>query len=156
MANNDPQTPDSTPASDDSNCLPIDAPDSVQAGKLKVARIASLCSYAATLLLTFNWLSWYSPPEDVPRALLLLILVVPLVVPVRGFIHGRAMSYVAVAFVAMWLFAAGLDIAFYEQTWTELGWALVACSVALFVACYFYLRYLPRPAKAEDTAQSPE
>ncbi len=117
--------------------------------KLSLWRRISLFSYAATLLLTFNWLTWYSPPTEVPRALLLLILVVPLVLPVRGFIHGRAMSYVAVAMVAMWLFAAGLDVAFYIQDWTLLGWALTGCSVVLFVACYFYLRYLPRPPKIE-------
>ena len=137
------------------NRADIDAPQAEMTNtqnthKLKIWRTISLVSYAATFLLTFNWLSWYSPPEDVPRALLLLILVVPLVLPVKGFIHGRAMSYVAVAFVSMWLFAAGLDVAIYEQNWTELGWALVACSVLLFVACYFYLRYLPRPVKHEE------
>lgn len=126
----------------------------VQTEKLKLSRQISLVSYAATLLLTFNWITWYSPPDNVPRALILLILVVPLVLPVRGFLHGRAMSYVGVAMVAMWLFAAGLDIAFYEKSWSTLGWALVVCSVVLFVSCYFYLRYLPKPDKPEES--SPE
>lgn len=115
--------------------------------KLTLWRRASLLAYTATLLLTFNWLSWYSPPTEVPRALLLLIIVVPLVLPLRGFLHGRAMSYIAVAIVAMWLFAVGVDIALYEQAWKALGWALTGCSVLLFVCCYFYLRYLPKPAK---------
>lgn len=122
------------------------------ASKLQLARRVSLLSYAATLLLSFNWISWYSPPQEVPRALILLLLVVPLVLPVRGFLHGRAKSYIGVAMVAMWLFAAGLDIAFYIQPWKVFGWGLVACSVALFVSSYFYLRYLPRPPKAAPVA----
>lgn len=122
----------------------------IQWEKLKLSRQISLVSYAATFLLTFNWITWYSPPQDVPRALILLILVVPLVLPVRGFLHGRAMSYIGVAMVAMWLFAAGLDIAFYEQNWSTLGWALVVCSVVLFVSCYFYLRYLPKPVHSQN------
>ncbi|MGB0865522.1 MAG: DUF2069 domain-containing protein [Granulosicoccaceae bacterium] len=125
----------------------VQSPSIATDSKLKLARQVSLVSYAATLLLTFNWISWYSPPQQVPRSLILLILVVPLVLPVRGFIHGRAKSYIGVAMVAMWLFAAGLDIAFYIQTWKTLGWALVVCSVLLFVSSYFYLRYLPRPPK---------
>jgi len=125
------------------------------AAKLRLSRLVCLGSYAATLLLTFNWITWYAPPEDVPRALLLLILVVPLVLPVRGFLRGTAMSHIAVAFIAMWLFAAGLDVAFYIHDWQPLGWALVACSVVLFVGCYFYLRYLPRPPPTpSDDARS--
>lgn len=117
--------------------------------KLARARLATLISYAITLLLTFNWLTWYSPPQDVPRSLLLLIMVVPLVLPIRGFLQGSAMATIGMALVAMWLFIAGLDIALYVQSWKALGWLLVCCSTGLFVTCYFYLRYLPRPPKPE-------
>lgn len=116
--------------------------------KLKFWRNSSLICYGATLLLCLNWFSWYSPPENVPRGFLLLILVVPLALPARGFIHGRAMSTVGVAMVSMWLFAAGLDIAFYIEDWKLLGWILVIFSTLLFVSCYFYLRYLPKNTTA--------
>ena len=151
MTKNNKGSDDKVPATADAaNTVSDNIEVPIQSGKLKLSRQISLISYAATLLLTFNWISWYSPPQDVPRALILLILVVPLVLPVRGFLHGRAMSYIAVAMVAMWLFAAGLDIAFYEQNWSALGWALVVCSVVLFISCYFYLRYLPKPDKSDS------
>ena len=151
MAKNNQGSDSRTPAEPDVENNPTNTEAApIQTEKLKLSRQISLLSYAATLLLTFNWITWYSPPQDVPRALILLILVVPLVLPVRGFLHGRAMSYIGVAMVAMWLFAAGLDIAFYEQNWSTLGWALVVCSVVLFVSCYFYLRYLPKPDKPEQ------
>ncbi len=144
MSDTTSQAPSTDNGDPQATALPLTAP---QQFKLTLWRRVSLLAYAATLLLSFNWLSWYSPPTEVPRALLLLIIVVPLVLPLRGFLHGRAMSYVAVAMVAMWLFAVGLDIALYEQAWTALGWTLTGCSVVLFVACYFYLRYLPKPPK---------
>ena len=118
---------------------------------LRRSRRFTLAAHLATLCLSFNWFAWVAPPERVPRALLLLILVLPLALTLRGVLNERPKAYVLTGLVAMWLFAAGLDIAFYVDGWRAGGWCLTALATALFIGCYRTLKLTPQPVPAPAT-----
>ncbi|SIT66402.1 Uncharacterized membrane protein [Ectothiorhodosinus mongolicus] len=44
---------------------------------------------------------WWAPPAEFPRAVILLILALPLMLPMRGVLHGRVRAHVWASLVAL-------------------------------------------------------
>ena len=111
---------------------------------LRLARWTALCGYFGLLLLLLNWHTWLSPPTDVPRAFLLIALLIPLLFPMRGLLYARAYTHAWTSFLALFYFALGIDIAFTSALDWHLGWAQVLFSMILFTGCIFFPRLSKR------------
>lgn len=119
--------------------------------RLTVARWMALGCQLFALILIANWFTWLSPPESVPRSLLLLVLGVPLLLPLRGVLHARPKSHIGLSFAAIWLFLAGIDMFANIPAWRTLAGLLTLSALGMMVGCYFYMRDAPRTApRAKD------
>jgi len=67
----------------------------------------ALSGYFFNLGLLVAWYGWLAPPELLPRAIVLLVLVSPMLVPLRGMLHLRPYTYAWGSFLALFYFAHG-------------------------------------------------
>jgi uncharacterized membrane protein len=111
-----------------------------------VGRILTLVGYFGLLLLILNWFTWIAPPVQVPRALVLAALAIPLLFPLRGIIHARRYTHQWIGFLSLLYFMIGVDV-WYNQPGVErlLGIAMVVCSLLLLTGSSLYARYTPTP-----------
>ncbi|BCO31510.1 hypothetical protein TspCOW1_16130 [Thiohalobacter sp. COW1] len=64
-----------------------------------------LAGHLGTLAILVAWYGWLSPSPQLPTALVLLVLGVPLLLPLRGLLHGRRYTaawslFLAIAYCA--------------------------------------------------------
>ena len=120
--------------------------------RTQVARWTALLGYFSLLALLLNWFIWIAPPQRVPRSLLLIVLVVPLLFPLRGLLHARRRAHQWVSFLSLFYFAVGVDVWFNNPPkQSVLGALTVVFSLLLFAGCTFYAKYVgpPRSRKAK-------
>ncbi len=122
--------------------------------RLSIARWSALGCQIFAILLIANWFTWLSPPENVPRALLLVILGGPLLLPLRGILHGRPKSHIGLSFAAIWEFLAGIDIYANIPVWRLPAALLTLSALGMIVGCYFYMRDAPRPPKKDKPSDA--
>lgn len=60
----------------------------------------ALTGYFGTFILIVAWYGWLSPPERLPAYIALLALGTPLLLPLRGLLHGRPYTYAWSLFLA--------------------------------------------------------
>jgi uncharacterized membrane protein len=56
--------------------------------------------YFGTFILIVAWYGWLSPPQRLPAYIALLALGTPLLLPLRGLLHGRRYTYAWSLFLA--------------------------------------------------------
>lgn len=109
--------------------------------KKLLARWVTLVGYFGLMILLLNWHTWLSPPTQVPRALLLIVLLVPLLFPMRGLLHARVYTHAWTSFLSLGYFALGIDIVYTSEVDRTLGVLQIFFSVLLFFGCVYYPRY---------------
>ena len=67
-----------------------------------------LAGHLATLAVLVAWYGWLSPSPQLPTALVLLVLGGPLLLPLRGLLHGRRYTVAWSLFLAIAYFAHAL------------------------------------------------
>ena len=115
----------------------------------RIGRWLTLVGYFGLLLLLLNWYTWLAPPETVPVSVLLALLVAPLLIPMRGLLHGRRYTHGWVGFLSLFYFALGVDVAFNDRAERLYGLLEVALTASLFLGCTLYLRHT-RPPRSGD------
>lgn len=99
--------------------------------------LAGFFGLLATILL---WHAWLKPPGKYPVALILAILLLPLLAPMRGLLHGRAYTHAWASMLSLFYFCLGI-----VHAWTEAsrayGILLTAFSLMFFSGAIFYVRY---------------
>jgi len=100
----------------------------------------TLCGYFGTLTLLTAWYSWLAPPVHFPRALILIIMLVPLLFPLRGLLHGRKYTFAWSCFLALLYFIHGVMEAYSSEVTRHLGLIEVLCTSVWFVAAMTYVR----------------
>ena len=68
----------------------------------------ALAGYFGTFALIVAWYGWLSPPVRLPAYIALLALGAPLLLPLRGLLHGRRYTYAWSLFLALGYFAHAL------------------------------------------------
>lgn len=96
------------------------------------------------LMLRFGWLE---PPSRLPVSLVLMVLVGPLLFPLRGLLYGRSYTCAWTSFLALFYFVAGVFSAAGPMRRPWLAWLEIGFSVALFAGATFYVR-----AKARESS----
>ena len=121
-------------------------------GRARTGRALALVGHLGLIALFLAWFTAIAPPERVPRLLPLVALVAPLLIPLRGMLHGRRYTHQWVSFYILIYFLVGVD------TWANppgeglawLGVLTVALSLAQFVGCVMYARYTPSPPRPPE------
>ena len=113
--------------------------------RLQFWRWTTLVGYFGLLFLLLGWFSWYSPPEEIPRSLVLIMVVVPLLFPLRGLLAGKRRTHQWSNFLALPYFAMGVDYAYNSATEAHLGGLVIALSLMFWSGCVMYSRYTGPP-----------
>ncbi|MEN8259191.1 MAG: DUF2069 domain-containing protein [Pseudomonadota bacterium] len=109
-------------------------------GRLRFAYSAAIAGYFGLFSLLMLWNTVLAPSTRLPVALVLIFVVLPLLMPMRGMLHGRPRScawaaYLSLAYLVHGIteFAAGPDQRLYAGL-------EIATSVLLFFGAAFYVR----------------
>lgn len=114
-----------------------------------ILRLATLASYFGLLGLLVAWFVWLEPSTLVPRSLMLLTLAAPLLLPLRGLLHGRPYTHAWASFLALFYFVVAVFNLAGDLQRMWLGWTALGLSVALFLSCIGYARLAGRHGKPD-------
>ena len=109
--------------------------------KLTLFRWMTLVGYFGLLLLLLNWHTWYSPPTHVPRALILIVLLIPLLFPLRGLLHAKPYTHQWASYLTLPYFAIGIDVAYTIESEIGLASLQILFSLLMFTGCVFFARF---------------
>lgn len=109
--------------------------------KLRSTRLVTLGSYFGLLTLMVVWHAWLHPPRHFPTALVLTAL--PLLLPLRGLLHGRTRSYLWTCLLMMLYLMHGVVEALTNPPQRLLAILEIALSLTLFIAAALHARRAP-------------
>lgn len=112
-----------------------------------LARCTALLAYFGLLILLVAWLTVLAPSTYLPTALLLLIVVGPLLFPLRGLLHGKPYTHAWVSMLALLYFTHGVIEAWSNRTERVYAWLEIFFSVLLFLGSMLYARWRARELK---------
>ncbi len=113
--------------------------------RLQIWHWTTLIGYFGLLFLLLNWLTWYSPPVEIPRSIVLIMVVTPLLFPLRGLLHATRRSHQWSTFLALPYFAMGVDYAFNSPTESTIGLFILLFSVLYWTGATYYSKYSGPP-----------
>ncbi|MCU7960346.1 MAG: DUF2069 domain-containing protein [gamma proteobacterium symbiont of Bathyaustriella thionipta] len=125
------------------------APESVQ----RWLYASTLSAYFGLIILLLLWPIYFSPPQAMPIALMLLISLTPLVIFLFGVLHQRPKPLVWVAFFSLLYFIHGVSDAWVAEgvvQWLGLSETLLSCW--LFISATWLARQsaLSQPTETEE------
>ena len=103
----------------------------------------TLTGYLGTLALLLAWYGWVAPSTHFPRSLVLALFLLPLLLPLRGLLHGRRYTFSWSCFLALVYFMHGVVEAYTSTLTRHLGLLEVCLSALWFIAAIFYVRITP-------------
>lgn len=109
--------------------------------RLRVTRVLVLAAYFALLVLQVIWHAWWHPSLYFPTALVLLVLAAPLLLPLRGLLHGRIRSHLWASFLMLLYFMHGVVEAYANPPQRVPALLEVGLSLTLFGAAILYVRW---------------
>lgn len=120
----------------------------------KLWRWLTLVSFFSLIAFLLAWIIRLAPPTELPKSIALAIALLPLLLPMRGLLHGKPYTHAWASFLTMPYFAYGVDAAVHRSSGQWLGLALVTLSLLLFCGCIFYAKYASVASRAR-ASQSP-
>ena len=108
--------------------------------KISVFRWLTLVSYFGLMILIFCWHLWIKPLEPQFISITLLIQLGPLMLPLRGILHGKAYTHAWAAYMALLYFIIGIWNASAEAS-RIFGILISLLSLSFFIGCVFYARF---------------
>ena len=108
----------------------------------------TVVSHLGLLTLLITWNVWLYPPTIFPVAAVLLFYIGPLLIPLRGLLHGRLYTHAWTHFLALFYFTVGVMIAAanLEERWYAI--AQVVLSITLFMGSMMFVRYRAKEKRA--------
>ncbi|KAB7623212.1 DUF2069 domain-containing protein [Alkalilimnicola sp. S0819] len=104
----------------------------------------SLAQWLGLFVLLMLWGVWLAPPEPALRAPWLILLVGPLLLPLRGLLRGRRYTAAWSSMLVLVYFCHGVAAAASGQP--LLGGLEILLSGGYFVSAILFVRSKPRPA----------
>ena len=99
-----------------------------------------LTGYFGTLILLTAWFGWLFQPIYSPVALVLLLIVAPLLLPLRGLLHARRYTISWSCFLALLYFIHGVMEAWHTAATRPLGQLEVLFTSLWFVSAIAYIQ----------------
>jgi len=115
--------------------------------KSEITYGAAMVGYFGLIILLTAWNGWLAPSEYFPRSLVLLVLVGPLMFPLRGLLHGRPYTFAWSSYLALLYFVLGWGDAFARPAERHLAILEILFSLMMFVGAILYARYHGREEK---------
>ena len=100
----------------------------------------ALTGYFGLFGLLLLWFAWLEPPHRLPVALVLLTLVGPLLLPLRGLLHGHPYTCAWAAFLALFYFMVGIFYAAGPMSRPWLAWLEIGFTILWFLGAILYVR----------------
>jgi len=100
----------------------------------------TLTGYLGTFALLVAWYAWLAPSTHFPVALVLLLLVTPLLFPLRGILHARRYTIAWSCFIALLYFTHGVIEAWHSEITRHLGLLEVLLTTLWFVGGIGYIK----------------
>jgi len=108
--------------------------------RVTITRALALLGYFGTMAFLMLWIIRLSPPQ-IPKSIALAIGLLPLLLPLRGMLHGRVYTHSWAGFLALPYFAFGVDAAVHRSEKPWLGIVLLVLSTVWFFGCVYYSKY---------------
>ncbi len=102
---------------------------------------SALGGYFGLFLLLMSWPTILLPSARFPVALILLFSVTPLLLPLRGFLHGKTRSCSWLAYISLFYLIHGIVEAYAEPLERCYAALEILFSLLLFFGTTFYVRY---------------
>jgi uncharacterized membrane protein len=102
--------------------------------------LIALIGFFGLFTLIMLWHTLLSPQHQLPIAFLLLLTVTPLLLPMRGFLHGKLRSCAWLAYISLMYFLHGAIEAYANVDARPLALLEIALSLMIFFGISFYLR----------------
>lgn len=110
----------------------------------KTAYWLQLLSYLSLIGFITAWITLLSPPQSFPIALVLIVCVAPLLLPLRGVLHGRDKPVNWAAYLSLLYFIHGTVEAFADPTTRLLGIIEIIISLTVFFSASLYIRHVSK------------
>ncbi len=119
---------------------------------IKLSRATTLIAWFALFMLLLLWNTILAPSKHFPVALVLVVMVGPLLFPLRGLLHGKPYTHAWASFLIMLYFAHGV-----QEAWVNPGERIYALleillSVIFYTAAITYAKLRGRQMK-QTTSQ---
>jgi len=109
----------------------------------QLAHHMAIAGFFGLLSLLLLWPTIISPPQRMPVAAVLIVSVLPLMLPLRGLLHGRPTACTWAAYLSLFYFIHGItDVAGSTSAQRIPGGLEILASLLLFFGCTMYLKSL--------------
>ncbi len=122
--------------------------------KRRLYRWGALGSYFALMIHLMLWIIWLGPSQYFPTAMVLIVMVVPLLFPLRGLLHGHAYTHAWTGFLAILYFVHGVGDFVVDPLERLYSGIEIFLSLTLFFSCAFYARITGK--KLQEVAENSE
>ncbi|MGR9115013.1 MAG: DUF2069 domain-containing protein [Gammaproteobacteria bacterium] len=112
----------------------------------KHCHIIALTGFFGLFSLLMLWHTLLAPSARFPVALVLLVSVTPLLLPMRGLLHGRPKSCAWAAYVSLIYFSHGTVEAYVNSAERLYAVLEIVFSLSLFLGATFFVRQQKRSA----------
>jgi uncharacterized membrane protein len=106
----------------------------------QAARGLLLAAYLGLLALVVGWHAWLHPSAYFPTALVLLVTAVPLLLPLRGLLHGRVQAHLWAGLLMLPYVMQGLVESLANPPQRAPALAQVTLALVVFGAAALYAR----------------
>ena len=115
--------------------------------RIQIVRWGALISHQGLLFLLLAWHAWLVPSRYFPVSMVLLLLLTPLLLPLRGLLRGRPYTYAWTTFPALFYFTYNIGLSFGPPADRPYAVAGVVLSGMLFTFAALYARWEGRARK---------
>ncbi len=106
----------------------------------------TLTGYFGLLILLASWIIYFRPPTNSPVSFTLLFALTPLLIALRGLLHGKRYTYAWSSMLILFYFLHGVVEAWANENETVkiLAMIEVTFSVVFFIGSILYVKYKSR------------
>lgn len=122
--------------------------------RIVLSRWATLIGYFGLLFLLLLWQGFFAVNLPLPRSLTILFTVTPLLLPLRGLLHGRVYTHAWTIYLSLPYFIHGVGETYSDAVNRGLSILEIIFSLLLFGGAMFYTRYRSREHKAQASESS--
>jgi uncharacterized membrane protein len=115
---------------------------------LKIWQGMAIIGLIGLILLIILWNGWLTPVQTIPRSIEMLIMLAPLLLFLRGTLHGRYNTHVIITFPAMFYLLIGFWYVFTPQE-EIYGYLMMLFSLLLYTGGFMYARTIMKRDKAQ-------
>ena len=115
--------------------------------KLRFYQNLALTGYFSLFVIVMLNIIWLIPSRHFPTALVLLVIVSPLLFPLRGLLNNNTYTYQWASFLSLAYFAHGIsEVSAYPES-RYAGILETLASVLMYLGCVLYARVFKQEAK---------